>query len=380
MFEYIKTGKYFAQIAGGLEVHAKEELILLGAQIIQEVPRGIRFACDKATLYKIVYKARLIQRVLAPIISLECHSEKYLYSQLYKNVDWLSIFNLDETFSIVSNVSDSKIGNSLYAGQVMKDAICDQFRDKYNARPYFESKNPDISFSLHIRKNLATVSFDVAGKSLHKRNYRQGVNVAPMQETLAAAVIKLTEWEGERVLMDIMCGSGTLIIEALMKYCKIPAGYLREDNGIYYLPDFDEKLWISIKDQANSEIIDLPQGLIVGSDVSSKSLSYARKALDLLPSGDKVKLQVSKFQDLPLTENRTIVCNPPYGVRMGNLERTEELYNEIGDFLKKKCPQSTAFILCGSADLVPKLRLRAHWKKSLKNGNLNTKLAKIIIK
>ncbi len=380
MFEYLKTGKYFAQIAGGLEAHAKEELMSLGAVIVQEVPRGIRFSCDKATLYNIIYKARLIQRVLAPLISLDCHSEKYLYSQLYKNVDWVSLFNLDETFSIVSNVSDSKIGNSLYAGQVMKDAICDQFRDKYKARPSFDTKNPDISFSLHIRKNIATVSFDVAGKSLHKRNYRQGVNVAPMQETLAAAVIKLTEWDGQNVLMDVMCGSGTLLIEALMRYCQIPAGYLRDDNGIYYIPDFDEDLWKEVREKANSEIIDLPEGLICGSDVSSKSLSYARKALDLLPSGDKVKLEVSRFQDLPEEENRTIVCNPPYGVRMGNLDRTITLYNELGDFLKQKCPHSIAYILCGSAELVPKLRLRAHWKKSLKNGNLNTKLAKIIIK
>jgi len=380
MFEYIKTGKYFAQIAGGLEAHAKEELLSLGAEVIQEVPRGIRFACDKETLYKIIYKARLVQRVLAPLISLDCHSEKYLYSQLNKNVDWLSLFKLDETFSIVSNVSDSKIGNSLYAGQVMKDAICDQFRDKYNARPNFDTKNPDISFSLHIRKNLATVSFDVAGKSLHKRNYRQGVNVAPMQETLAATVIKLTQWNGENTLMDIMCGSGTLLIEALMKYCHIPAGYLRDDNGIFYLPDFDQQLWLKVREDAKKEIIELPDGLICGSDVSSKSLSYARKALDLLPSGDKVKLEVSKFQDLPVGENRTIVCNPPYGVRMGNLDRTEELYKDLGDFLKQKCPQSLAYILCGSADLVPKLRLRAHWKKSLKNGNLDTKLAKIIIK
>lgn len=380
MFEYIKTGKYFAQIAGGLEAHAKEELIALGAEVIQEVPRGIRFACDKETLYKIIYKARLVQRVLAPLISLDCHSEKYLYSQLFKNVDWLSLFNLDETFSIVSNVSDSKIGNSLYAGQVMKDAICDQFRDKYNARPNFSTKDPDISFSLHIRKNLATVSFDVAGKSLHKRNYRQGVNIAPMQETLAAAVIKLTEWTGQTVLTDIMCGSGTLLIEALMKYCNIPAGYLRDDHGIYYLPDFDEELWESVRKQAKAEITELPDGLICGSDVSAKSISYARKALDLLPSGDKVHLKVSRFQDLPLGENRTIVCNPPYGVRMGNLDRTEELYKEIGDFLKQKCPHSVAYILCGSVELVPKLRLRAHWKKSLKNGNLDTKLAKIIIK
>src|SRR5690554_3148101 len=146
MFEYMRTGKYFAQIAGSLEAHAKEELIELGAEIIQEVPRGIRFACDTETLYKIIYNARLVQRVLAPLINFDCHSEKYLYSQLHKNIDWTSLFRLDDVFSIISNVSDSNIDNSLYAGQVMKDAIADQFRDKYNARPDFSNRNPDISF------------------------------------------------------------------------------------------------------------------------------------------------------------------------------------------------------------------------------------------
>ncbi len=380
MYEYIKTEKYFAQVSGGIEAHAKEELISFGAKIEQEVPRGIRFSCDKETLYNIIYKARLIQRVLAPIISLECHSENYLYSQLYKNIDWTSLFDLEERFCIISNVSDSKIQNSLYAGQVMKDAICDQFREKYGDRPDFDAKDSDIVFSLHIRKNFATVSIDVAGKSLHKRNYRKGTNVAPMQETLAAVVIKLTEWNGENVLMDVMCGAGTLLVEALMRYCKIPAGYLRDDSGIYYMPDFDKELWERVRKDANDAIVPLPQGLIQGSDVSSKSLSFAKKSLSLLPYGDRVELKVSKFQDLEAGQDRTIVCNPPYGVRMGDLKRTEKLYNDLGDFFKQKCPASVAYVLCGSADLVPKLRLRAHWKKSLKNGNLDTKLAKIIMR
>ncbi|OQY37911.1 MAG: hypothetical protein B6226_04460 [Candidatus Cloacimonetes bacterium 4572_65] len=380
MFEYTKSDKYFAQVSGGLERHAVEELTAFGAEIVQEVPRGIKFSCTKEVLYRIIYCSRLIQRVLAPLISLDCHSEKYLYSQLYKNVDWTSLFSLDETFAIISNVSDSRIDNSLYAGQVMKDAICDQFREKYNARPDFSSRDADIVFSLHIRENFATVSMDAAGKSLHKRNYRQGTNVAPMQETLAACVVKLTEWKGDNVLMDVMCGSGTILAEALMKYCNIPAGYLRSDQGIYFLPDFDKELWLKIRAEENAKIIPLPKGLIKGSDVSAKSISYAKKTLRMLPSGENVELEVKRFQEIEVGENRTIVCNPPYGVRMGTLERTETLYNDLGDFLKKKCPKSVAYVLCGSADLVPALRLRAHWKKSLKNGDLDTKLAKIIMR
>lgn len=378
-YEYLKTQKYFAQIPGTIEHHAKEELEKFGAKIIQEVPRGIRFSCDKETLYNIIYKARLIQRILAPIISFECHSEKYLYNQILNNVDWTRLFTIDEVFSIKTNVSDSKIENSLFAGQKMKDAICDQFRKKYGARPDYSNKDSDITFSLHIRKNFATISFDMTGESLHKRGYRKRTNMAPLQEILAATMVKHTKWNGQNKLMDIMCGSGTILCEALMRYCNIPAGYLREDNGMVYLPDYDDELWNKVRQKANSEIRELPKGLICGSDVSSKSLSFARDALTSLPYGDRVELRVSKFQDLPKQEDVTIICNPPYGIRMGNLERTAILYQDLGDWLKQKTSKSEAFILCGSAALVPKLRLRAHWKKSMKNGNLDTKFVKIIV-
>jgi putative N6-adenine-specific DNA methylase len=378
--EYQQNHKYFAQVAGSLEKHAALELTELGAEVIQEVPRGLRFSCDKKTLYSVVYTSRLIQRVLAPLISFQCHSEKYLYNQAFANLDWTSLFKVTDTFAILTNVSNSHISNSLYAGQILKDAICDQFRDKFQARPDFSSKEADIVFSLYINDNWATISLDVAGHSLHKRGYRKGMSLAPLQETLAAAVVKLSGWDGSNTFYDPMCGSGTLLAEALMAYCHIPAGYLRKDNAITFMPDFDAKLWDKVRKEADAQMCPLPDGLIKGSDISAGTVANARTNLQSLPYGDKIELSVSPFQSLPKVPDRTVVTNPPYGVRLGDSGSTQKLYNDLGDFLKQKCPASVAYILCGSAELVPELRLRASWKKTLKNGDLETKLAKIVLR
>ncbi len=378
--EYQKTSKYFAVIAGSLEALAKQELESMGATIVQEVPRGIRFACNRETLYRIVYCSCLIQRVIAPLMSFKCHSEKYLFNQLSKGLEWTELFGLESSFSIDCNVSNSSIKHSLYASQLMKDAVCDNFRARYGERPNFSTQNADITFNLHIRDNWATVSLDLTGISMHKRGYRIGANLAPLQETLAAAMITMSGWNGDRQLIDPMCGSGTILAEALMHYCHIPAGYLREDKGIQYLPDHNPTLYAKIRDDENNKMISLPDGLLVGSDSSMGSVQYARENLQCLPGGERVQITVSRFQELPKQSGRCIITNPPYGIRLGNDTNTRVLYNDLGDFLKQKCPDSESYILCGSKELVSELHLRAYWKKSLKNGDLDVKLAKVIVR
>lgn len=380
MFEYQKNQRYFAQVAGSLEKHAKDELTELGAEVLQEIPRGLRFTCDQKTLYQILYSSRLVQRILAPLISFQCHSEKYLYNQAFQNIQWTDLFRVTDTFSIISNVSRSKIQHSLYAGQILKDAICDQFREKFNARPDFKTKDADFNLNLHISDNWASIYLDIGGQSLHKRGYRKSAGFAPLQETLAAVIVKLTEWDGSQIFHDICCGSGTLLAEALMKYCQIPAGFLREHQAITFMPDFNKTIWDAVINEANDKIKPLPKNLIKGSDIDPEAIEKTRENLASLPYGKNVELLVSSFQNCEKEENKCVVCNPPYGIRLGDKKSTIQLYQDLGDFLKQKCPSSTAYILCGSADLVPALRLRAHWKKSLKNADIETKLVKIIIK
>lgn len=379
-WEYQTHHKYFAQVGGTLEKHAADELEELGAKVLTVAFRGLRFQASKDVLYKVYYRSRLIQRILLPLISFNCHSEKYLYKTARENVDWTALFGPDKVFGVECNVSNSAIKHSLYAGQLLKDAICDCFRDRYGRRPDFSPSRPDILFNLHISANQASIYLDMAGRSMHKRGYRVASVAAPLQETLAAALIRISGWKGDRPLLDPMCGSGTILCEALMAVGSIAPGYLRGDGAVGFMPDHDPNLWQRVKQEADAEIKPPEAGLITGSDIAPESISAARANLANLPGGDKVCLLASRFQDLPQHSEHIVITNPPYGVRLGTNTATVKLYNELGDFLKQRCPRSEAYILCGDASLVKELRLRAHWAKALKNGDLDTKFAKIIMR
>jgi len=370
----------FAVVAGSLETHAEKELQELGAQIVRQVPRGIYFNCDLQTLYKIIYLSRLVQRVLYNLLDFDCHSEKYLYQQAKTNVPWTQLFGLEHSFGIDANVSNSFLRHSLYASQLLKDAICDSFRDEYQKRPDFTNKTPDILFNLHIHNNHASIALDILGQSMHLRGYRKYSVEAPLQETLAAAIVSIADYTGEGSLLDPMCGSGTLLAEALMRHCQIPAGYLREHKRLHFLPLHNAALWQEVQNEANAQIRELSPNSFYGVDISVKAIEAARENLALLPGGERVLLKRMAFQEIDRLSKRTIITNPPYGVRLEYLAKVRKLYNDLGDFLKQKCPDSSSYILCGSKDLVKELRLRAHWTKKLKNADLETYLAKIIVR
>ena len=197
-------------------------------------------------MYRVNYMTRLATRVLAPLLTFDCHSDKYLYKTAY-SIPWSELLSVKSTFAIDANVTASRIKHSQYAAQKLKDAIVDQFREESGVRPNVETRDPDIWLNLFIRNNKATISFDTSGGSLHRRGYRVASVEAPMQETVAAAIIRYTGWDGARQLYDPMCGSGTLLAEAAMHYCRIPAGYLRKKFGFMRLPDFNNSLWKKIK-------------------------------------------------------------------------------------------------------------------------------------
>ncbi|MDT8274212.1 MAG: THUMP domain-containing protein, partial [Desulfomonilia bacterium] len=201
MFSYQKNDRFFAQISDGLESLGCEELVELGGRDVMPTYRGIYFSADAADLYRITYSVRAITRILAPLITFDCHSTKYLYKTAMA-IPWADLFGLDETFSVSANVSHSLIRHSQYAALCVKDAIVDSFRDRFGSRPNVEKINPDIAFNLHLFKDTATIHLDLSGGSLHRRGYRKESGDAPMQETLAGAIIRLTGWNGETPLID----------------------------------------------------------------------------------------------------------------------------------------------------------------------------------
>jgi len=376
VYTYQKNNCYFGQLASGMETCGAAELEELGATNIRSGYRGIYFCADPESLYRICYCSRIFIRFLAPLITFDCHSAKYLL-RTATSIDWPSIFSLDQTFAIVSNATHSPaFRNSQYAAQVVKDAICDRFRNDTGQRPSVDTRNPDLWINLHIHENKARVSIDVSGGSLHKRGYRKESVKAPMQETLAAAIIRLSGWDGERPLYDPFCGSGTLLSEALMRHCRIPASYLRTKFGFFRLPDFDTGLWSKVKTEADAKIRELPADLLQGSDIDPEALKAVRANRAALPGGENIRVRRSDFHALEGFSDTTIVTNPPYGIRLGDAETTAQLLKEFGDFLKQKCTGSTAYVYYGEKTMVKKLGLKPEWKNPLRNGQLDGMLCK----
>ncbi len=375
MYEYQKTQKYFAQISTGMEELGADELKELGCRNIRTEHRGIYFEASQEILYRANYRSRLISRIVAPLNKFICHQTRYLYKKA-QEIDWSEFISVNQTFAIFANVSNSKINHSKYAALVLKDAIVDQFRDKTGKRPNIEKINPDIWISLHIESDFAQISLDVSGGSLHRRGYRSESVEAPMQETLAAAIIRLSKWDGSLPIYDPFCGSGTLLSEALMQHCMIPAGFLRKRFGFEFLPDFEKSVWDKIKKDTKKQMTDLKHGLISGSDISFEAINAAQKNICNLPNGGNIKLKKTDFQKIEKLENKIIVCNPPYGIRSGEKTNIGGLYKSFGDFLKHNCQGSTAYVYFGDRKLIPKIGLRPSWRKPLRNGGLDGRLAK----
>ncbi len=374
-FKYQQDSKYFAQIGENLREEGVKELEMLGAKNIEQGYTGIYFSADKAIFYKINYMTRLISRVLAPLDSFLCNHTDILYKNA-KKIKWELIISKKTTFSIVSNVSDSVIEHSQFAALRLKDAIVDYFRERTGKRPNVDTLNPDIIINLHIRKDIADISVDASGGALHKRGYREESIAAPMQETTAAAIIRLSQWDGTVPLYDPMCGSGTLLCEALMSKCNIPAAIFRNKFGFQMLPDYNPDLWHQVKHEADAQIQELPLNLIAGSDISQESVKAAKTNLMGLHFGSNVDIKLMDFSDIPSIENSIIVANPPYGIRIGKDQDLKLLHKSLGDFLKQRCKGSKAFIYFGDPEYTKSMGLKSSWKLPLKAGGLDGVLVK----
>lgn len=366
---------YFAQIADGLEEMGATELTELGAVRPCPTRRGIHFTADIAALYRIVYCTRLCTRILAPVKSFSCPDAKALY-QAAQTLDWSRYITPDQTFAVFANTAGSTIPHSQFAGLTLKDAVADQFRAGFGRRPNVDPKTPDLWINLFIHGDQATISVDASGGSLHRRGYRMASVDAPIQETVAAAMVKLSDWDGKKPLTDPLCGSGTLVIEAAMAVCRIPAGYLRTDFGFQRLPEYDPAIWQKIKTEADREIRKLPDGLVFGSDKDPAAVSATRTNCRKIPHGRAINVQRQDLFEIADLSDQVILCNPPYGIRMKDALPLTHVYRQLGDFLKQRCKGSDAYIYFGNRELIKSIGLKSEWKKPLRNGGLDGRVVK----
>ena len=375
MFEYQKHGRFFAQCARGVEEMLADELRELGASEAVPGVRGVAFRAGRDELGAVVLRSRLAGRVLAPLLTFDCHSDRYLYATARK-LDWDAVLSPERTFAVVANVARSRINHSQFAAQRLKDAIVDHFRESCGRRPSVDRRTPDLWLNLHINNDRATIALDVSGGSLHRRGYRLESVDAPLQETLAAAVLRHSGWSGAGPLVDFMCGSGTLLAEAWLMASRIPPGWRNADAASLpaALPDIDIATWRRAVDRARAEHREPAAGLVSGSDVDGAAVRAARVNLASLPGGEAVRVVRADFRDVEVSEGSVIVVNPPYGVRLRERDEVAALYKDLGDHLKRKCRGAEAWVLCGDVELVKRVGLRPKRRIPLWNGGLECRL------
>jgi putative N6-adenine-specific DNA methylase len=358
--------KIVAKTFAGLENILAGEIRALGGESVSVERRAVSFIGDQELMYKANFHLRTALKILKPIAEFEVSKRDELYDHA-KKIPWTSYLALGKSFAIDSTVQSEMFVNTMYASLKVKDAIVDHFREVTGKRPSVNPEDPDIRINVYLMGNHCILSLDSSGESLHKRGYRVGQGDAPINEVLAAGMILLTGWHGEKDFLDPMCGSGTLLIEAAMIAKGIPPGMYRKSFGFEQWPDFDEQLFADIY---NGEYEKEFAGKIVGSDISIKDISLARSNIKNASLTKVIDLQVQDFVKLdPPFEQGIIITNPPYGERM-KPQSIAELYSAIGNTLKNRFTGYEAWIISSSLDGLKSVGLKPAKKIDLFNGAL----------
>ena len=364
--------KMVAKTFYGFEEILAKELELLGAQEIKPGNRMVSFVGDIGFLYKANLSLRTALKILKPIHTGRVANEEALY-QLFYDFTWADYLDVDSKFIIDSVVHGSIFTHSQFASQKAKDGLVDQFRDRHNQRPNVDLNRPDLRINLHIQEDFCTISLDSSGASLHHRGYRTATNIAPLNEVLAAGLIQLSGWNGNTDFLDPMCGSGTLVIEAAMFACNIPANINRKLFAFEKWTDWDADLFEKIQESQLKKIIN-PSIQIKGSDKSPSAIEKALINIKNTNLNDFVTIEKKDFFQLEKenTEPLHLLTNPPYGERLdGDINA---LYQGIGDAFKQSFPNTHAWIISSNMEAIKCIGLRPSRKIKLFNGKLETKL------
>lgn len=373
MYKEENRFELIAKTSFGLEQILADELIKIGAEDIEILNRAVAFTGSKETMYRANLELRTALRILKPIYSFQVHDEIELYRKT-KQFDWDRYLNPKTTFAINSAVHSENFNHENYVALKVKDAIVDQLRTVFGRRPDVDIMDPDLRLHVHINEETCTISLDSSGNSLHKRGYRIGQGIAPINEVLAAGMIMLTGWNGESDFIDPMCGSGTLLMEAATIAYNIAPGIKISEFGFMKWDDWDKDLWMKIVGDAKSRERDF-QYKILGFDESLKAIKIAKDNIKNAELGWKILLKAKRLEDLTresLTDGGTVIINPPYGERLNDLD-TERLYKMIGDSLKQNFDGYSVWIISSNKESLKHIGLRTSKKLTLYNGSLECK-------
>ena len=366
--------KMIAKTFFGFEEILAKELQLLGAQEVEQGVRMVSFKGDKGFMYKANLALRTALKILKPIHSFRVYNEQSLYKGM-QSIDWSDFLNVNQSFVIDVTLFSDHFNHSQFVALKAKDAIVDQFRDKLGKRPDIDKDHPDLRINLHIHNDQCSVALDTSGASLHHRGYRSATNIAPINEVLAAGMLLLSGWDGQGDFLDPMCGSGTILAEAAMIACNIPANINRKEFAFEKWNDWDNNLFDTIMDSLMKKVREYHY-TIKGYDKAPSAVMKAKDNIRNANLDEYVTISQQNFFD---TEKETrgplhMVFNPPYGERL-DIEM-ERFYREIGDTLKQSYPGTNAWFITANLEALKFVGLKPSRNIKLFNGKLEARLVK----
>jgi 23S rRNA (guanine2445-N2)-methyltransferase / 23S rRNA (guanine2069-N7)-methyltransferase len=372
----------FATCPRGVEPLLAAELATFGATEIKERNGGVSFGGDQLVAYRACLWSRLASRVLMPLTTFPLTDADALYAGA-RTIDWPELFDIGSTFAIEVAGHSPNVTHTNYAGLKVKDAIADVFRERSGERPNVDTESPNIRVHVHMDKLNATLSLDLAGDSLHRRGYRLRSVEAPLKENLAAAILIRAGWPAltaERApLLDPMCGSGTLVIEAAMMAADFAPGLARTRWGFEHWLEHKPKVWKDLREEAQARKAAGLAGklpLMVGQDLEHSAIKSARANAERAGFGNRLEWMVTDASEMRPPGDRPglVVVNPPYGERLGAEAEIIKLYSLFGAALKQRFSGWKASVFTGRPDLGPRIGLRTSSMYSLFNGALPCKL------
>ena len=367
----------FATTARGFEELLKVELTELGATECKIAQGGVHFQADDEALYRSLLWSRLASRILLPIVNGKVYSDLDLYS-IVTGQDWLSYFDEKATFFVDFNGTNQEIRHTQFGAMRVKDAIVDYFERQGKARPNVDKDYPDVRIHVYLNKEELVVSLDLSGEALHLRGYREDTGQAPLRETLAAAIVLRSGWKKGTPLVDPMCGSGTLLIEAAQMEAQIAPQLYRLHWGFDCWKGHNQDAWDKVKaeavQQAETYFNQNPKPHFYGFDLDHRVLKKAQKNAQNAGVAHLIQWKqgdVAALKNPSPDEVGTVICNPPYGERLGTTPALIALYSVFGQRLKNEFGGWNASIFSSESTLLDCLRMRSHRQFKAKNGPLD---------
>ena len=366
--------KMIAKTFFGFEEILAKELQQLGAQDVEQGTRMVSFKGDKGFMYKANLSLRTALKILKPIYYFRANNETSLYKGI-QSMDWSKYLNANQTFVIDTTIHSENFKHSQFVSQKCKDAIVDQFRERTGQRPSVDKDFPDLRINIHIDRDQCSVALDTSGNSLHQRGYKTATNIAPINEVLAAGMLLLSGWEGKSDFIDPMCGSGTILAEAAMIACNIPANINRKEFAFEKWNDWDNDLFDQIIDALMKRTREFHY-TIKGFDKAPSAVEKAKANIKNANLDDYVTIELANFFESK-KENQGplhIVFNPPYGERLDI--QMERFYRELGDTLKLNYPNTNAWFITANLEALKFVGLKPSRKIKLFNGSLEARFVK----